>query len=120
MRILLVDDEIEFVTTVAERLNLRGIEADWAASAEDALEMAGKKRYDLAVLDVKLPRTSGIQLRDQLAAKDAGMKFIFLTGHGSVEDYRAGSAGAAHYLGKPVSLEALIEKMKEALGMEGA
>ncbi len=116
MHILLVDDEKEFVVTVAERLNLRGIDADWATSAEDALEMARQKSYDLAVLDVKLPRTSGLELRDLLAQNNPEMKFIFLTGHGSAEDYRAGAAGAAHYLGKPVSLQVLIEKMRETLG----
>jgi DNA-binding response OmpR family regulator len=118
MHILLVDDEKEFVVTVAERLDLRGIDADWATSAEDALEMARRKHYDLAVLDVKLPRTSGLELRDQLAQDNPEMKFIFLTGHGSAEDYRTGTAGAAHYLGKPVSLQVLIEKMRETLAAE--
>ena len=118
MRIMLVDDEVEFVVTVAERLKLRGIDADWAASAEDALEMARGKRYDLAVLDVKLPRISGLELRDRLARDNPHMKFIFLTGHGSAEDYRTGAAGAAHYLGKPVNLEVLIEKMRQTLGVE--
>jgi len=118
MHILLVDDEKEFVVTVAERLDLRGIDADWATSAEDALEMARRKHYDLAVLDVKLPRISGLELRDQLAQDNPEMKFIFLTGHGSAEDYRAGTAGAAHYLGKPVSLQVLIDKMRETLAEE--
>ena len=118
MHILLVDDEKEFVVTVAERLHLRGLDADWATSAEDALEMARQKSYDLAVLDVKLPRISGLELREMLAKNNPEMKFIFLTGHGSAEDYKAGTAGAAHYLGKPVSLQVLIEKMRETLGAE--
>ncbi len=118
MHILLVDDEEEFVVTVAERLNMRGIDADWATSADDALAMAREKDYDLAVLDVKLPRTSGLELRERLARDNPRMKFIFLTGHGSAEDYRVGAAGAAHYLGKPVSLQVLIEKMHETLGVK--
>ncbi len=118
MHILLVDDEEEFVVTVAERLNMRGIDADWATNAEDALAMAREKHYDLAVLDVKLPRTSGLELREWLARDNPGMKFIFLTGHGSAEDYRVGAAGAAHYLGKPVSLQELIAKMNETLSIK--
>ena len=56
IRVLLVDDEEELVSTLAERLSMRGLEADWASSGEKALEMAGKKTYDIAVLDVKIPR----------------------------------------------------------------
>lgn len=118
MQILLVDDEEELVSTLAERLSLRGIEADWATSGEDAIRAVEKKTYDLAVLDVKIPRISGIQLKKRLEEKSPAMKFIFMTGHGSEADYEAGQAeaGEGYYLVKPVDIEALIEKMKQALG----
>lgn len=111
-----MDDEIEFVSTLAERLSLRGIEADWANSAEKAFEYAEKNNYDLAVLDVKMPRIGGIELKQSLEKICEGLRFIYLTGHGSEADYRAGSAEAVHYLVKPVHIDALIEKMKETLG----
>ncbi|MBI4765189.1 MAG: response regulator transcription factor [Deltaproteobacteria bacterium] len=115
MRILLVDDEAELVSTLTERLSFRGIEADWATTAEEALEKADKQKYDVAVLDVKIPRISGLALKKLLEEKDPGLKFIFLTGHGSEEDFKIGSAeaGEAYYLIKPVDLNLLIEKLKE-------
>ncbi len=115
MRVLLVDDEKEFVTTLAERLSFRGIEADWATNAEDALSYAEKTSYDLAVLDVKMPKTSGFELRNLLDNKRPGMKYIYLTGHGSVDDFITGSSEAESYLVKPININDLISKMKEAL-----
>jgi DNA-binding response OmpR family regulator len=115
MRILLVDDEQEFVTTLAERLSFRGIEADWATNAEDALKHAEKTSYDLAVLDVKMPKTSGFELKNLLENKRPGMKYIYLTGHGSFDDFVAGSSEAACYLVKPININDLILKMQEAL-----
>ena len=121
IRVLLVDDEEELVSTLAERLSLRGMEADWANSGEKALEMAERKTYDIAVLDVKIPRISGFKLKAKLEKAFPEMKFIFMTGHGSEEDFRAGTAetGAGYYLVKPVHITALIEKMNQALKHDG-
>ena len=69
----------------------------------------------MAVLDVKIPRISGLALKKLLEEKDPRLKFIFLTGHGSEEDFVLGSAeaGAAYYLIKPVDLNLLIDKLNE-------
>lgn len=122
MRVLLVDDEEEFVSTLAERLSLRNIEADWVTGAKKALDRCGKASYDIAVLDVKIPRTSGIELKRKLQEKCPDMKFIFMTGHGSEANFEEGTAeaGNRYYLVKPVSIETLIERMKEALEEKGA
>ena len=119
MRVLLVDDEEELVTTMAERLCLRGIDSDWAVSAEEALEKLNSRAYDIAVLDVKIPKISGIELKKKMDRIHPEMKFIFLTGHGSEVNFREGSAeaGAEYYLVKPVNIEDLIKKMKEAMGL---
>lgn len=114
MRVLLVDDEEEFVTTLAERLTIRGFAVEYATRAADALVLAGKNVYDIAVLDMKMPGTGGLELREILEQKFPNMRFIFLTGHGSEDDYRAGSTGA-DYLVKPVDINTLILKMKDAL-----
>jgi DNA-binding response OmpR family regulator len=115
MRILLVDDEAELVSTLAERLSFRGIEADWVTTGEEALKQVEEQRYAVAVLDVKIPRISGLALKKLLEEKDPRLKFIFLTGHGSEEDFMLGSAeaGAAYYLIKPVDLNLLIDKLNE-------
>lgn len=118
MKILLVDDEVEFVSALAERLYLRGIEADWVNRPEDAVSRSEQHHYDLAVLDVKMPRLSGIDLKLILQKKCPDMKFIFLTGHGSQEYYEAGAAeaGEEYYLMKPLKLEELLLKIDEVLG----
>jgi len=117
MKVLLVDDEEELVSTMAERLSLREIDADWSTSAEDALRKLETDRYDVAVLDVKIPRISGIELKKQMERKAPHTKFIFLTGHGSEADFKAGSAeaGPEFYLVKPVNIEDLIKKMDELI-----
>jgi DNA-binding response OmpR family regulator len=120
MRVLLVDDEKEFVATLAERLSIRGIDADWAITGEEALERVEAKAYDLAVLDVKIPKMSGIELKKKMEEKCPDMRYIFMTGHGSEEDFREGSseAGVEYYLVKPVDIDALIKKMKEVFKKE--
>lgn len=120
MRVLLVDDEKEFVATLAERLSIRGIDADWVTTGEEALERVEAKAYDLAVLDVKIPKISGIELKKKMEERCPDMRYIFMTGHGSEEDFREGSseAGVEYYLVKPVDIDALIKKMKEVFKKE--
>jgi len=115
MRILLVDDETEFVATLAERLSFRNMEVDYATKAAEAIELAARKTYDLAVLDMKMPGISGIELKEMLKKQCPGMKYIFLTGHGSEEDYRAGSSEASGYLVKPINIDILVTRIKKAL-----
>jgi DNA-binding response OmpR family regulator len=115
MRVLLVDDEEELVTALAERLSYRGIEADWSTTGERALELAESHAYDVAVLDVKMPNLSGIELKKRLEASRPDMRYIFLTGHGSEEDFRAGQAEASLYLVKPLDIESLIEAMRKVV-----
>lgn len=118
MKILLVDDESELVSALSERLYFRGFEAEWVSSGEEAIQKVTDNEYDLAVLDVKMPRMSGLQLRLKLEKIRPGMKYIFLSGHGSEEDYKAGANQAACYLVKPVKIEELVEKINQALGSE--
>jgi len=117
MRVLLIDDEKELVSTLAERLSFRGIEADWVCSAKDALRKIDEKHYQIAVVDIKMPQIGGIELKRMIADRYPDMKFIFMTGHGSEEDFLAGTqeAGEEFYLVKPVAIEELVKKMKQAL-----
>lgn len=117
IRVLLVDDEMELVSTLAERLSLRGMEAEWMTSAVDTLNRTDICSFDIAVLDVKIPRVSGIELKKKLSEKCPDMKFIFLTGHGSGADFAAGAAAAGDmfYLVKPVRIDTLVEKINQAL-----
>jgi DNA-binding response OmpR family regulator len=121
MYVLLVDDEEELVSTLSERLRFRGLQADWVSSAKEALSKAEQQTYDIAVLDIKMPETDGFKLKRQLQKNNPNMKFIFMTGHGSDNYYRIGSAetGKEFYLVKPVNINILIEKLNEVLQNQG-
>ncbi|MFH1998478.1 MAG: response regulator [Planctomycetota bacterium] len=117
MKVLLVDDEPELVSAISERLSLRGIEADWASSIDQVHRLIENNVYDLAVLDVKMPKVSGFELMQQLRDRFPKMKFIFLTGHASENDFRTCIAepGVTHYLIKPLDIEVLTAKMNEVM-----
>jgi DNA-binding response OmpR family regulator len=117
MKVLLVDDEKELVTTLAERLNLRGFEAHWATSAEEALIRLQTESFDIAVLDVKMPKMDGLLLKRQMQERCPTMKFIFVTGHGSSQDFKAGAleVGSDYYLVKPLKIDDLLDRIREAL-----
>lgn len=116
MRILLVDDEYELVSTLAERLAMRGFTADWATGGEDALARVGSASYDVVLIDVKMPKMNGIEVKRAMEKIRPGMKYIFMTGHGSENDFQLGSSeagGEQYYLLKPVKIEELLQKIQE-------
>jgi DNA-binding response OmpR family regulator len=114
IRVLLVDDEEDLVATLAERLGLRGIHAEWVTTSEAAFDMLQRKPFHVAVLDIKLPRMSGLALKRKMQILAPEMKFIFMTGHGSEKDFEEGAAeaGASNYLLKPVDIESLANKIR--------
>lgn len=122
MRVLLVDDEIEFVSTLAERLVFRGIDAQWVTTFGDAIEKVEAEPFDIAILDVKMPKLGGLALKEKLQAERPEMKFIFLTGYGSENDFNTVSSqlGEQFYLIKPVDIDALIAKLKSIVDEEGS
>jgi DNA-binding response OmpR family regulator len=115
LKVLLVDDEQELVGTLAERLRIRGIDSEWTTTGAKALQLAQKKHFDIAVLDIKMPKLGGLELKRRLHEIRPRMKFIFLTGHGSRSDFEEGAAeaGPEFYLVKPVPLETLIERLQK-------
>jgi DNA-binding NtrC family response regulator len=115
MKLLLVDDEEKFISRLAERLELRGFEADWVTTYEEALVRIRSEKYDIAVLDVKMPSMSGIDLKNKIEKIAPGIKFIFITGHGSEQDYDIVCREAVCCIIKPFKIEALVEKIEQAL-----
>lgn len=109
MKVLLVDDEQKFALMLAKRLELREIDVEVFFFGEKALEtVAQGHRFDVAVLDVKMPGIGGIELKRRLSVLDPEMKFVFLTGHGSNTDYQVGTHEADDYLPKPLQIDQLI------------
>lgn len=115
MRVLLVDDEVEYVATLAERLSFRGVEARWVSSAKEALAYIKEEPFDIAVLDVKMPKMGGIELKRRIEEIVPGMRFIYLTGHGSEDDYNRGVTDGISYLIKPVDIDQLMKVMNQAV-----
>ena len=117
MKLLLVDDEEKFVSRLAERLELRGFEADWATTYEEALSKVETNKYDIAILDVKMPSMSGIDLKNKIEQLMPGIKFIFITGHGSEQDYDTVCREAVCCIIKPFKIETLVETIEQALDL---
>lgn len=116
LKLLLVDDEEEFVSTLAERLQLRGIEARTATDGEQALAMIKEDPPQVVVLDVMMPGMGGFQVLEQIKRDHAHIKVILLTGRGSTKEGIEGMRlGASDFLIKPLTIEELIEKVGEAL-----
>ena len=114
-RVLLVDDEEEFVSALSERLILRGIEVDSALNGEEALARLVEKEFEVVILDVMMPGLGGLQVLRQIKTTHPNTQVILLTGHGSTREGIEGMRlGAFDYLIKPVDIEEMLEKMKEA------
>lgn len=116
LKILLVDDEEEFVTTLAERLQLRGIQAQATTDGEDALRLVKSDEPDMIVLDVMMPGISGLEVLKRIKAQNLQIPVILLTGRGDTKEADEGMRlGAFDYLVKPVNIEELIKKMGAAI-----
>ena len=114
-KILLVDDEEEFVKTLAERLQLRGFEVQVAFDGERALHLVESQPPQLVVLDLIMPGIGGLDVLKQIKALNREIPVILLTGHGSTSEGIDGmQLGAFDYLMKPINIEVLIKKMEEA------
>jgi DNA-binding response OmpR family regulator len=115
IKVLLVDDEEEFVVTLAERLRLRGIEALVAMDGDEALAKVQDEAPQVVVLDVMMPGTSGIDVLQHLRRRHPEVQVILLTGRGSTKEGIEGMRlGAFDFLMKPVKIEELIRKLEEA------
>ena len=115
LRLLVVDDEEEFVSTLVERLELRAIDAEGVTRGADALEMLQKREFDVILLDVKMPGIGGLEVIKRIKRDHPKTQVILLTGHSSAEAVQEGmAAGAFEYLMKPVDLEDLIHLCKKA------
>ena len=119
-RVLLVDDEEEFVSALSERLTLRGIETESALNGEEALASLVDKEFEVVILDVMMPGLGGLEVLRQIKSTHPNTQVILLTGHGSTREGIEGMRlGAFDYLIKPVDIEEMLEKMKEAASKGG-
>ncbi len=114
-KILLVDDEKEFVQTLSERLLTRNLESSVVYDGEQALESVEKDEPDVMVLDIRMPGIDGIEVLRRIKREHPRVEVIILTGHGSEkEESIANELGAFAYLQKPVNVDRLAQVMKAA------
>ena len=114
--ILLVDDEVQFLNVLAERLERRGLTVETAESGETALEKVKSKRFDSIILDLFMPGMGGIETLRHIREKDPDIHVIILTGQATVErSVEAMKLGASDLMEKPIMINKLLEKISEAL-----
>ena len=114
-KVLLVDDEREFVETLSERLIMRQIGSAVAYDGESALELIEEDEPEVMILDLKMPGIDGIEVLRRVKATRPGIEVIILTGHGSEADKElCMKLGAFGYLTKPVDIDLLSETLKRA------
>ena len=120
-KILVVDDEGDFLETLMNRLKKRKIAAQGCASGEEALRLVKENPFDVVVLDIKMPGgMDGIQTLREIKKIRPETEVILLTGHASLETSMEGmQSGAYDYLLKPIRLEDLLEKLAQALDRRG-
>ena len=116
LKVLLVDDEEGFVSALAQRLKLRGIDARAVKDAETALCELDEQAFDMIVLDIFMPGMGGMAMLKQINQKGISTPVLLLTGHGSTKEGIEGmKLGAYDYLMKPVDIDQLIEKIESAV-----
>ncbi|NLW81944.1 MAG: response regulator [Desulfovibrionales bacterium] len=112
INVLLIDDEEAFVTTLQERLELRGLNARVALDGRTGLQMIEADPPDVVVLDLRMPGISGTDVLRRIRAQWPGMPVIMLSGHGSDQDFESCmNLGASVYHKKPLDIAVLLESI---------
>ena len=117
--VMLVDDEVDFVDTLAERLRMRGFRAQAVTDGHEALALVEQEAPHLMIVDVMMPGLGGLDLLRHVKTHYPDTQVILLTGVGSTKEGIEGMRlGAFDYLMKPINIQELIDKMNEALAKE--
>lgn len=115
VKVLLVDDEIEFTELLAERMRAREMEVDTADSGEKAIDLANQKYYDAIIMDLAMPGMDGIDTLKQVLSDNPDQQVILLTGHATVpKSVEAIKHGAIEFLEKPADINHLMGMIKQA------
>jgi DNA-binding NtrC family response regulator len=114
-KVLLVDDEVDFLDTLSERMRTRGMEVVTSRTGVEALQKVEKESFDVIILDLMMPGVDGLEALKILKAKRPELQVILLTGHATVEKgIEAMEMGAMDFLEKPADINLLTEKIKKA------
>ena len=115
IRLLFVDDEEKFLESTSQRLTLRGLEVTACTNGPDALKAADTGKFDVALLDLKMPGMDGEQVLKRLKESHPNVEVVILTGHGSIDSaVDTMRQGAYEFLQKPCELDDLINVISKA------
>jgi DNA-binding NtrC family response regulator len=116
VRLLLVDDEVEFLNSTAKALRRRGFEVTTVQNPAIGLKLLEHETFDVAVLDVKMPGISGDQMFKEMRRRWPETPVVMLTGHGTVEQaFEISKDGVFDYLTKPCDVEKLVRTCLNAV-----
>ena len=114
-KVLLVDDEEEFLETLVKRLKKRNLDVEGISNGEDALTWLSRNPVDVVVLDVKMPGMDGIEVLREIKKEYPLVEVVMLTGHPSIEvAIECMELGAFDYLMKPMDIDELLYKIEDA------
>jgi DNA-binding NtrC family response regulator len=114
-KVLIVDDEVDFLNVLVKRLAKRGVTVFRAENGYDALALVEQESIDIVVLDVRMPGLNGIETLKAIKKIDPYIEVIMLTGHANVEVAVKGmELGAFDYLMKPMNIDDLLFKLQDA------
>ena len=115
IKVLLVDDEEDLVTLLAERLTKRQMDVVYATSGEEALTICAERIFDEAVIDLKMPHMDGVEVMQRLKVSQPLIETIMFTGHGTMESaLEAGKLDAFRYVMKPCDFDELVGVIQAA------
>ena len=114
-KLIIIDDEIEFASTLCQRLNLRGFDTTDVHSGTEGLAKVTEIAPGIVILDLKMPDMNGLDVLAEIKKHDPTVEVIMLTGHGSgAAGEVAMEKGAFSYIMKPVDLNELLELINSA------
>lgn len=114
-KILLIDDEQDFLHVMSERMTARNMEVSTASSAKEGLAKVASASFDAVILDLAMPEMDGIEALKILKGKNPDLEVILLTGHATIKQgIEAMKLGALDLMEKPADINVLTEKIKAA------
>lgn len=115
IKLLLVDDEKQFLETISTRLGMRDFDVTAVSSGEEAIEAARKKGFEIALVDLNMPGIGGEKVLEILKREHKFLEVVILTGYGAIDSaIRCTKAGVYGYLEKPCELDTLLNVLREA------
>lgn len=115
-KLLLIDDKVELLKVLSERLRLRGYDVTPAGGGAEALEAVARESFDVIILDLVMPVMDGVETLRRLRAQDPGSQILVFSGYATAQEVdQAMALGANDFLAKPADLETLMERINLAV-----